>query len=273
MTGRRFKSSSRASLTSLLNLFALTVLPLAARVVEAQDKNQNSFSLNPSAAPVLDTKVLEGDTTPAPSKDAKAKSDEVFYENSPNYQKEKKAWARSAVGAAISYSNNALSAALFKQSQDTVLLSRSSETGYGIGAFLDIGTASMTQESMRFGVSLVKFSVSPDASVTSTYSTGQLEDSLGVFQISFLYRLSFEYLTGIRTLWLGGGAQMNYAFSSSRPSSAASPVGNLRGSLGISPTIAAGLDWPLSDWDDISAALEWHPMGGYTLRAGLRTAL
>lgn len=275
MTGRRFKLKTTANLTSPLNFLFLAALGaqpvLAQQNKEAPKNPANTFGLNPSATPNLDTRLLESDNLPAPTaaERKKAEDEKLYYEDAPTFLNQKKEWARSAVGAWAFYGNNALSSALFKQSQDQVLLGHSSEKGFGISGFLDFGTPSMIQESLRLGVGLAKFSISPDSDVSST----RLEDSMGIFQVSLLYRFALDSLTGLRTLWAGAGAQMNYVISTSRTGGVAGTASNLSGSVGISPTIAVGLDLPFSSFEDLCFDLEWHPMGGYTAHAGLRTSL
>lgn len=273
--GQRFKLKMTASPTSPLKLVlatALVTLPaFAQNSKEAPKGPTNTFGLNPRTTPNLDTSVLENDNRPAPTaaEKRKAETEKLYYEDAPTYLNQKKEWARSAVGAWAFYGNNALSSALFKQSQDQVLLGHSSEKGFGIGGFLDFGTPSMIQESLRLGLGLAKFSISPNDDVVST----RLEDSMGVFQVSLLYRFALDSLSGLRTLWAGAGAQMNYVISTSRTGGVSGTASNLSGSVGISPTLALGLDLPFSSFEDLCFDLEWHPAGGYTIHAGLRTSL
>lgn len=241
---------------------------------EIKSWNQVPNSSGPEFnADILDPQKASPTTMPATRPPSTPRSDEPYYENDRVYGEKASIWARPSVGAYGLYTNHALSGAWFKRTQDTILLSHMRESGIGVGAFLDFNTPAMKDEALRFGIGLVKFSLSPDDSVNSVYTPGQLESSLGVFQVSLLYRLALNYFGNFQSFWVGAGGQLNYIISSSRPDAGGNPASNLAGSFGLSPTVAIGADIPLSSWNDLVLDAAWHPPGGFSLHAGIRTSL
>ncbi len=274
---RLSKLGNPSSRTKFLGIF-LAGLAFSARAQNPSGPTNDvlkDFSMSPNRTqPSLNTDILDTNKSESAISDSKTKKTEkrsadYYYEDSPS--PEKNHWTRGAVGVLGLYSNNGISPALVRKRQDTVLISHAAESGFGLAAFLDFGTPSMQNESWRASIGLAKFSLSPDSSVSQ--APGQLEDSMGILQLSLLYRISANFVDGFQTLWYGFGGQVSYAFSASRPESPLAQASNVVGSYGIGPIIAIGADIPISTWNDVAFSAEWHPFKGFALRAGLRTTL
>jgi hypothetical protein len=270
MTQARLKSGIPAILLLFVSLFA--DLDAFAQTPDLKGTtvkpNQQSPSFN---ADILDPQVAQPAAKDTPARSSQNNGADYYYEDSVK-EDSRSHWARGAVGIWLVYSNNGVSPALIHKSQDEVLLKHSSEKVFGLGTYLDFGTPAMHEQSWRLGFGLLRANVSPDASVSATYAANQLEDTLGIFQFSLLYRLSTDFVSGFKTLWYGFGGQVNYVFSSNRPGGG-NPVSNLTGTYGISPVLAVGFDMPFASYEDISFDLQWQPWGGFATHIGLRTSL
>ncbi len=201
--------------------------------------------------------------------------EEVIVEN-PRAIKDRssKKWERAAFGFYVGATNNAITKALIKRTEDDVIKNTGQELGIGLGANMDFALPGAQQTSMRFQAGLYRLNVKAHPDVRAAFSPTDLESSENVFHGAFLYRQAFSEFFEIETIWLGAGAEVNYIWSTSRPGSSSSPPrSQLKGSYGLSPLLALGIDCPVSTFEDLTLSFQYVPWKGWALHAGFRTSL
>ncbi len=247
--------------------------PHAQSPIKPQKKEAQTsvFSIDPNRPQIsLDTSSLDGKNSASPPLTKRRKRMRDVEEDDPEIASSN--WARSTVGLFFAGSNNGIGQALWKRTEDELLIGHSTELAFGLGMNLDFNFPNSLDECLRLQVGAFKVNVHPDDDVSSIHKAGELEDSETLFNLALIYRFAFGEAFSIKTFWYGLGAQMNYVFATSRPDGG-NPLSKLNNSYGFSPIIAVGADIPIASFDDLTFAAQYLPPRGYTLMGGFRTSL
>lgn len=252
-------------------LLGLVIVPYAFAQQKGGGEKGPLFSINPNAR---NTEVI---LRPANEDDQEAEAGD---DDSPgpavSLTASQKRWSRHTVGLWFSMANAAMLKAHFRVTSDEVLKGNATEFGFGGGGMLDMPLpgGSMAQ-ALRFTLGIQKMSIHPKDELLDTYASTQLEKSATVFSLAGFYRAAPELDLDFGTLWFGGGLILNNAFATKWQGGSESDQGvtKLRGSYAFIFAACLGMDFPISDVSDAEVGVDWYPLSGFSLKAGLRTTL
>lgn len=177
------------------------------------------------------------------------------------------------VGVGTLFSNHGLSKAMFKVSQDDVLLGEAGEKSFGVFLLLDLGWRGDSSEALRVRWGMARTSLAIPDSIRSSNDADSLEESLSLMTLDFNVKQNLDLENDDMRPWWGAGLGLRYAFSSQTSGSGSNRVSQLRHSSAIAPLLSLGADFPTNKAHFIFAQLDWLIFTGYQFSIGLSTRL
>lgn len=235
---------------------------------------------NPNPSPTRNENSSEATTSKSISIDPPSKNYDIVinpgkdvYGNQldPNKTQVKEPWNRLAGGLYASITNSGVIVGGTRISEDTIMRGKSSEFGYGLGAFIDFPNSSLSGSALRFKLGLYKMSFTHNSELKATYPD-QLETAATLIHLGGLLKFPLNIDLPLGHVWIGVGGQMNYALSTKRPA-AVSEDSRISGTYAFHLNLAAGTEISLNSFNDLSFELDYLPVKGYSLFIGLRTSL
>lgn len=177
------------------------------------------------------------------------------------------------VGVGALYSNHGLSKALFKVSDDELLLGEAGEKTFGVFFLLDLGWRADGSEALRIRWGMARTALSIPDEIRSANAADSLEENLTLMSLDFNVKQNLDLSNDDMRFWWGAGLGLRYAFSSQTSGSGASRVSQLRHSSAIAPMVSLGADFPTNKAHYLFAQVDWLIFTGYQLSLGLSTRL
>ncbi len=209
-----------------------------------------------------------------PRKDGKGKTEISSAEDDPNLKRIDPRWGRPYWGFWFSLTNSGMVQSLIRVTTDTVLVPNSREQGFGIGMSVDVTMPNERRdEGFRFLFGVLQLDIIPAGTLSSSYTSNQLESAATLASFGTMYRWgAFRVTNSGGVFWMGLGGMFNYVVATSRKASGGgSPVSYVKNSYGVHGLLSFGVDLPVAVNQDIGFEVDWHPPLGYSGRALLRT--